>query len=1080
MRRVNSFFIILFITLILSNTVFAQEVEKPNLVSIKDTSIANEYFRIADSLMTASYHDSSLVYFEKASKIYEANEMWKKHFRSEFRIIAIYGRIRKFEEAVIKINYVISKSKLVFGEENDAIAYSYFLTGNIYIKKQEFEKSLDFFQKALLLQIKLLGTDNSDVADTYSNMGNVYFYQSKYDKAIKLWIKALDIRKKLFGEGTKSVSDSYNNIAYAYQIKSDYESSLKYYFKSIEIRKKIFGENHIILSDSYINIGIVYLEKSEYDTALKYYNKALEIREAISGEMHPKVADCYNNIGTVFYYKHEYDYTLEYLKKALDIRIETLGKEHTKVAESYGNIGNVYVNINRFDLALEYHLKALPIFIKLLGNKSTLVAETYNNIGVDYRKSKMYDLALENYYKSLKIYTELFGEKHRRVGETYNNIGTTYYSKFDYNLALEYHLKALSIQKEILGEFNIDIINSYNAIADVYVAKNNFRIAQEYYNKAISSNLVGSDINNKTNLNFISQIELLSSIYGKAFSLQKIAKEDNLSNKEKMVFLGKSVLSYRFGDSIVVSARKRITKRDDKLFLGEKSFEIYEGASDICLSLAKIDSINKANLLDKAFYFSEQNKSMVLATSLAKANALQFAGLPDSLIQKEKSLKNGIALYTQKIAEQTDSTKEILYRSKLFDLNREYEKLTSLFENDFPEYYELMHSEKTVSVKQLQSILEEKTAFVEYFTGDSTTYIFTITKTNFTVKSVSIDSTFTKSVENIIAALKTGEFYDFSKESSNLYKTLIEPISNEIAGSTKLVIVPDGIMNKIPFEMLLKSDDKTHGLEEYKYLVNNFEISYSPSASLYYNAKSEKENVKKTNYANLNFLGCAPVFAKGDRNGVIAENTLRSLDTLTRSSITDLRGTIIKLPFSKDEINNVCNLFNGRGKTLIEDEATEENFKEKINNNSYNFVHISTHGIANEENPELSCLAFSQPDDSTSNEDGFLFSGETYNLNLQGTDLLVLSACESGIGKIAKGEGMLSLTRGFLYAGANNILYSLWKINDKFTSEFMTLFYKKMIEEKQTYSSALRETKLEMIKKGVFPGLWASLVLVEN
>ena len=918
MRRVNSFLIILFITLILSNTIFAQEVEKPNPASIKDTTIANEYFRIADSLMADSKYDSSL----------------------------------------------------------------------------------DYFEKAIILQKEILGEEHSDLAKSYHSIGIIYYYKSKYSIALEYW------------------------------------------FKELSIKKYLFGDNSIEIASNYSNIGSVYNSKGECDLALEYHFKALNIDKQLLGEKNKSIADDYNSIGSVYSTKLNYNLSLEYFFKSLKIRKELFGERDVSVGDSYHNIGTVYSNKLEYNLALEYYLKALDIYKELFGENNFYLADSYSNIGSLYDETLEYDLAIEYYLKAISISKDQLGKKNAITAMRFNNIALVYWNKSEYNSALLFHQKALCAN-----------VKSFSDSTNIFT--------------------------NPLLLDYLDNKEFIISIFGKADIFEVLAHMggSNLikpSQLSKSDYLQYAYQNYMIIDKAVEKSRKIINTQNDKIAFGKTVARYYPKAARVCLSLAKIDSINKANLIDKAFYFSEQNKSMVLATSLAKANALQFAGLPDSLIQKEKSLKNEIASYTQKLAEQPDSAKEVLFRNKLFDLNREYEKLTSLFENDFPEYYELMHNKETVSVKQLQSILEENTAFVEYFTGDSTTYIFTITKTEFTVKSVSIDFTFTKSVENIITTLKTGEFYDFSKESNNLYKTLIEPISNEIAGSKKLVIVPDGIMNKIPFEILFEANKKKN------YLINNFEISYSPSASLYYNAKSGKENVKKTNYANLNFLGCAPVFAKGDRNGVIAENTLRSLDTLTRSSITDLRGTLLELPFSKDEINNVSNLFNGRGKILLDDEATETNFKNIINNNSYNFVHISTHGLANEESPELSCLSFSQPKDSLSKEDGFLYSGETYNLNLQGTDLLVLSACESGIGKIAKGEGMLSLTRGFLYAGANNILYSLWKINDKFTSEFMTLFYKKMIEEKQTYSSALREAKLEMIKKGVFPGLWASFVLVEN
>jgi CHAT domain-containing protein/Tfp pilus assembly protein PilF len=1064
---------------------YSQETGEKQLISVNDTTTADRLFKFADSLMTASKHDSSLVYFERASKIYETTKLWKSHFKCQFRIAAIYGRQRKFDEAFEKINYVIDKSKIMLGEENSALAYSYFLMGNTYMYNEKFDKSLEYFQKALLLQISLLGTESSDVADTYSNIGNIYFYQSNYDKAIEYWLIALDIRKEVDGEISKGISDSYNNIAYAYQIKSEYDLSLENYFKSIMIRKKIYGEKHLILSDSYINLGIVYLEQSEFDMALKYYTKALEIRKEVSGEMHPKVADCYNNIGTVYYARYEYELALEYLKKAFDIRIATLGEKHTKVAESYGNLGNLYADISEYDLALEHLIKSLPLFIEILGETSNEVAENYNNLGVNYRKSGKYDLAIDNFTKALNIYVVLFGEKHKRVSETYNNLATCYKYQQNAELALEYNLKALSIQKEILGDNNINAIISNNAIGEIYNSKNNYQLALDYYEKAIFSNLNDSlnkmvDISKFEDSKYISHIELLTSLSGEALVFEKLSIMDSTTQNQRIQYLQKSLQNYEICDNAIQIARRKISNKNDKIALGELASKIYQGAFNSCLQIANVTGQHSL-YFDKAFYFSERNKAMILSESLAEANALKFSGLPDSLIQKEKLLKNGITHYSTKLNEKNDYKIEDLYNNKLFELNREYENLTLLFEEKFSEYYELKYKSKVPTSNNIMKKVDQNTAIISYFWGEKSINTILITSNQMKVNTTIIDSSFDNSINDLITALKAGEVYELSNVKNTLYKTLIEPISNDLETIQKLVIVPDGILNKIPFEILDLTDrKKSKSKEEENYLVNRFEISYSPSVSLFYNSKSEKNNNEEELNEEKSFIGFAPVFGKFEANGIIAQNTYRSLDTLTRSSLTDLRGKLLELPYSKIEIDEVQKLFGGEKKILINEQATENNFKEEINNNSYNIVHISTHGLANELKPELSCLTFSQPEDSLLQEDGFLFSGETYNLNMHETDLLVLSSCESGIGKIAKGEGMIALTRGFLYSGVQNIMYSLWKINDKFTSEFMILFYNKLINNKLSYSAALKETKQEMIKKGVFPGLWASFVIVEN
>ena len=188
-----------------------------------------------------------------------------------------------------------------------------------------------------------------------------------------------------------------------------------------------------------------------------------------------------------------------------------------------------------------------------------------------------------------------------------------------------------------------------------------------------------------------------------------------------------------------------------------------------------------------------------------------------------------------------------------------------------------------------------------------------------------------------------------------------------------------------------------------------------------------------------------------------------------------------ELKYSEWEVKSIEDLFskannNGSEIGYFHSSATEDSFKKNIRN--YNIIHIATHSFVNESRPELSAIVFAQPKDSNSHEDGILYADETYNLDLN-ANLVVLSSCESGLGKLIKGEGMMALTRGFLYAGASNIIFSLWKIPDKQTSELMIDFYKQMLSGK-SYSESLRQAKLKLISipSSARPRSWASFLLI--
>jgi len=286
-------------------------------------------------------------------------------------------------------------------------------------------------------------------------------------------------------------------------------------------------------------------------------------------------------------------------------------------------------------------------------------------------------------------------------------------------------------------------------------------------------------------------------------------------------------------------------------------------------------------------------------------------------------------------------------------------------------------------------------------------------------------------------------------------------------------------LHQIPFEALLTEAISPQADADYRvlpYLIKQHEISYHYSASLFLRSLKEP---KPASYANL-FAGFAPVFDAAAKNGVIyrgAPEDSFAISPIDSSFLVTRDGkTLEPLLYSAQEVQDILTAFPGRSRAFLQQEASEENFKQQIK--SYKYVHLATHGRVVDKSPKLSNLAFSQPQDNKTKEDGILYSGETYNLDLN-ADLLVLSACQTGAGQIVKGEGLMALTRGFFYSGARNIVASLWKVYDEHASRLMVEFYREIAAGK-SYSAALREAKLKMIvnPETAAPQSWAGFVLM--
>jgi CHAT domain-containing protein len=291
------------------------------------------------------------------------------------------------------------------------------------------------------------------------------------------------------------------------------------------------------------------------------------------------------------------------------------------------------------------------------------------------------------------------------------------------------------------------------------------------------------------------------------------------------------------------------------------------------------------------------------------------------------------------------------------------------------------------------------------------------------------------------------------------------------------------MLYSVPFEALIGQEAETDAFSRLDYLARHYDISYHYSANLWLRGIKEIAPKKENS-----FIAFAPVFSDQLKNGYV---TSRSTDDLSfveidinylrSNSLTEEgdRKKFVPLPVSEEEVKSIAQLFEKKNNTAdlyLHQEAKEEYIKTRAKD--YRYVHIATHGWMDEERPKLSGLAFSQPADSTFKEDGILYSGEMYNLDLN-ADLVILSACESGLGKLVKGEGPLSLTRGLLYSGARNIIISLWAVSDIYTGQLMVELYNNILSGK-SYSEALRAAKLKMIEneKSAFPAKWSGFVLV--
>ena len=798
-------------------------------------------------------------------------------------------------------------------------------------------------------------------------------------------------------------------------------------------------------SPEWLNLkGEALLYKGSYEEALQLFESAANILEQSDNNSN-ELADTYGLIGNTQRTLGNNALALQYHFKRLEIYRKR--NDDAGIAGSLNDIGLVYANseeIDEVNNALMYYDEAVKLYRESLGEKDEKVSTAYVNIGLIHLRQGNYPEAIEFLDMALNIREDVFGEESIQAGFVHSNLGALYEAMGSGELARQELNIALEIYEKQYGFKHPEVASIYNLIGDGYFDSGNYAAALDAYQKALIANVElfeeedvtrNPEIGGYYNANY-----LLLSLLQKARSFEQLYTTKTLKKKDLEV----AYKTLQICDLLIDEIRSFRNSEADKVALGNTSADVYETAIRVSLAMADA-SWSKKEFREKAFYYSDKSKSSVLLASIADSNAKSFAGIPDALVDEEQQIKTEVAYYEQKLADKPERDMEQQYRAELFKWTKAYNDLIERLENDYPAYYNLKHNTSIPSIPEIQDRLESNAAVLSYFVGRNSRrlYTFLITKEKFRVFDRALDENYDREIAGYRNAMyyQAGDTYRSS--ARNLYLQLIP--GNIPSNIDRLIVVPSGRMATIPFEALItdKVTEQNRDFANLPYLINDYIVSYQYSVSLLLNPSIESS-------ARESIALFAPVEFKSQ--------------------------TLSTLPGTEQEVNDIANLFAGSSASVemfLKHEATPEAVKsEQVERSKY--LHFATHGIIDEDKPAKSqiCLA------SFSDEDGHLYSGDIYNLQLS-ADLVVLSACETGLGKISRGEGIIGLTRALIFAGSNNLLVSLWSVNDASTSYLMTDFYRAMLQGND-YETAVRYAKLGIIKSGKysFPYYWAPFVLV--
>jgi len=859
--------------------------------------------------------------------------------------------------------------------------------------------------------------------------------------------------------------------------------ALDAFYESLELRKKLYGNSNYNLASTYLGIGINYKSLGQLDLALQYYRTAEKNYSLAKNFPFAQMVKLYTNIGNVYRSKLDFNQALQYFDQALSISQKEMKDFPESIAGINYNIADVYYITNNYDKALEIINKNIE-----LANAEDQIL-FYELLAFIYQIQGDLTKAKKNYQKAIDLTVSLNGKNDINVGIAYLNYSVFLIASNQFSELTETLTKANRII-QLTTPVNGIVLSDYYK-TEGYLASNkpvatknlesfkkekkqNLVEAIDWYKKGLTALKFSKDftlesINEQEQwlslMDCISLLKLIADSYAEIAGIEQ--------TKENLIFtesMAKAIETYQIVGTLIQRARKEISDDVSKIQLTTLEYATFYQIIQISYTAFSITKDFK--YLELAFQNAERVKSSSVFDKISDQLALENSLVPDSLLQLEKKLNNTISISTEKLYEENsksnpDSIVLNEYNNEIFSATRKREELNSYIENEYKDFYDLKYSNSMLSVKEIQQKLKENQIIIEYVLNETDTttelYSFLISPTHIDFNKQEMNHEFLNAVEDMFYFMSNTE-YMFTKNedskkfclaSNQLFKYLILPFKDQIQNK-KITIIPDGKLSYIPFDALLENlpdTSKTIEFNQLSYMIRNYSINYSNSANLLFKLTPA---IKKTKIKALAF---APEYNEGD---VI--------------EIANQYLSLIPLPGVQKEVAQISKIINT--KVFKGVDATEENFRKNVEN--YDILHLAMHAFINDSLPAFSSLAFTQFETNDPIKNGLLNTTDIYNLKLN-AQLTVLSACNTGIGLLKKGEGIMSLARGFLYAGCPSIIMSLWEVEDESGTQIMTSFYKNLKKGK-TKDESLRLAKLEYLEsvnsRKAHPHYWLGFISI--
>ncbi len=906
------------------------------------------------------------------------------------------------------------------------------------------------------------------------------------------------------------------------QLKATYQISYLYNFakeeeKPIVIQRTIKGLQHLrklhrndsLTGEYFFRAGLAFTRDYKPDSAIYIFGEAREIFESLKGNYAVKIADCYHAVGDVykdvlydfnsaesFYEKvldvyenagnnelmlflisklhhelssvnksqHDYDKALAYSLKHLAY-VETLPKNfrtgHTILESAYTTAADIYSEMGSFTEATALYQKAILLNLKIGNTTGDLGNYYYGLASVNKRAGKL-NQSISAYQKAIEIYdlnsnlkNVLHIKASQLLGELYLELGNFNSSHFYFSKSIKL-LNGFKLNKSgQASELYRSIGRYFDAVqlldsALIYYQRSLIAASSNFKSLAFEDNPKESDI--------VLNDFVYEALLAKSITLSKVYKRN-----QDIRFANSALASFDLAEKLLINSRARLDMDNSKWTFFDSNFGLYQQVLSLLYQMDQNQHNDK--LISKAFYFMESSKSKMLADALNETEFTIPLLASDSIVRfLDFQRRNSYKLQDDFKKQQGKPENQAKIRDLIIETDRKIQRAENEIGVRYPSYIKTKYHYDIPDLTKIQKLSKEREAsIIEYFWGLDEVFGLAINKDKVVFKRLgSTDSiqSVLKMVHDMLASNKYSynleDVKSFEKSANLSYQLLVLPFELLTKREKRLIILPDGPIEQIPFEVLVSntSPASTKGdFSTINYLLKDYVLSYSFSSSYLLNQS-------KTGLVNPQMLAFGFTDGKELRSGVE--------DPLTNK---------IQLPGSELELRTILREF-PQGKYHYGNEVTEERFKKEAP--YFDLIHLAVHGLGDTEQNYSASLFFR--DSTISKEDGRLHWYELFGLRLK-AKLAVISSCESGIGKSYRGEGMLSMASAFAFAGCENIVMGLWKIDDRVSSELMSNFYKNL-QSGVPVDIALTQAKLLYLERGdnltANPKLWASLVSYGN